>query len=504
LSASFAVTASHALNAGASATNFTQSLFVTPTGDDSTATVGDMLKPFQTILAATASANPGDVIFIHPGTYNPSSQIIKEGVNYYFYPGAHISASLDTPIINGIFEKVNVWGYGQFEGGGNYGTHGALIELSVSQSSHLEFDFARTLFTTNNYQAVLRVGTANTTADIEHLKIKGNVEMTGSGGGHLVQALQLQKGNVWYEGRVHVDTATGGTQAIEINSDVADSWIKADAYSATGPALFSSARNPHVKFEGKYETGTQGSYYTIQINDGYQGQHIIDAEVVGSININPGANNYGGVKFTGYQSCTDSPSNVGALYIQSGHNHIDATIYNSDAITFNIDGGYTLFNGVTEASSNGGTRMIDVSSGLLHWQGSNLDNNNRSDSNVISGGTLLIDSFFEHYGGNSPSNEFAFNLSGGTLEINNKFAYHQQTTGSGIVNMSGGYLKLNGAQLIQSQGTGSFAYCVKLNAGSHSGSILNNSFTNLTPFGPGSFTNEITGGGTLFYSDKLY
>jgi len=35
------------------------------------------------------------------------------------------------------------------------------------------------------------------------------------------------------------------------------------------------------------------------------------------------------------------------------------------------------------------------------------------------------------------------------------------------------------------------------------GSILNNSFTNLTPFGPGSFTNEIVGGGTLFETDKL-
>ena len=486
-----------------SSTSLTQSLFVSPSGNDGTAIVGDLHSPFQTILAATASANLGDTIFIYPGTYNPSSQIIKEGVNYY--PGAHISASLNTPIMNGTFEKVNVRGYGQFEGGGFYGTHGALINLDdVAKSSHLEFDFARTLFTTNNYQAVLRVGTANTTADIEHLKIKGDVEMTGSGGGSLVQALQLQAGNVWYEGRVHVDTATVGTQAIEINSDVADSWIKADAYSATGAALFSSARNPHVKFEGKYETGTQGSYYAIQINDGYQGQHIIDAEVVGSININPGPTNYGGVKFTGYQSCTDSPSNVGALYIQSGHNHIDATVYNSDAITFNIDGGYTLFNGLTEVANNGGTRIIDVSSGVLHWQGSNLDNNKRADSNVISGGTLLIDSFFEHYGGNYPNNEFAFNLSGGTLEINNKFAYHQQTTGSGIVNMSGGYLKLNGAQLIQSQGTGSFAYCVKLNEGSHSGSILNNSFTNLTPFGPGSFTNEITGGGTLFYSDKLY
>ncbi len=70
--------------------------------------------------------------------------------------------------------------------------------------------------------------------------------------------------------------------------------------------------------------------------------------------------------------------------------------------------------------------------------------------------------------------------------------------------MSGGYLKLNGAELVQLSGTGSYAHAIKLNESSHSGSILNNSFTNLTPFGPGSFTNEIPGGGTLFYSDKIY
>ena len=45
---------------GASATNLTQSLFVSPSGDNATAVVGDLHKPFQTILAATASANIGD------------------------------------------------------------------------------------------------------------------------------------------------------------------------------------------------------------------------------------------------------------------------------------------------------------------------------------------------------------------------------------------------------------------------------------------------------------
>ena len=70
--------------------------------------------------------------------------------------------------------------------------------------------------------------------------------------------------------------------------------------------------------------------------------------------------------------------------------------------------------------------------------------------------------------------------------------------------MSGGHLKLNGAQLIHADGTGSYAYAIDLNSEAHSGSIFNNSFTNLKPFGPGSFTNEIVGGGTLFESHKLY
>ena len=65
-------------------------------------------------------------------------------------------------------------------------------------------------------------------------------------------------------------------------------------------------------------------------------------------------------------------------------------------------------------------------------------------------------------------------------------------------------LKMNGAELVHATKTGSFAYAIDLNGQTHSGSILNNSFTNLRPFGPGSFTNEIVGGGTLFESDKLY
>ena len=98
-----------------------------------------------------------------------------------------------------------------------------------------------------------------------------------------------------------------------------------------------------------------------------------------------------------------------------------------------------------------------------------------------------------------------FNLSGGTLDIRNKVRNNIAGSNNGIVDMTGGYLRMNSAELVHATKTGSFAFAIDLNNAAHSGSILNNCFTNLTPFGnTGSFTNEIVGGGTLFESHKLY
>ena len=136
--------------------------------------------------------------------------------------------------------------------------------------------------------------------------------------------------------------------------------------------------------------------------------------------------------------------------------------------------------------SNNSGKMFDIQAGRFIWKGSAGDKEVRVNQNTVSGGELIIDSPLIHYGSSYPSNRFCFNLTAGTLEINNKLIYHQNTTGSGIIDMSGGYLKLNGAQLIHADHTGSYAYAIDLNSEAHSGSIFNNSFTNLKPFGPGS------------------
>jgi hypothetical protein len=119
-----------------SATSLTQSLFVSPSGNNSTAVVGDLHLPFQTILSATASANIGDTIIVYPGTYlSENANILKDGVNYYFYPGSFVSSS-GTPLIDATLTyPINVRSAGSFE----TNLDGQMMTLTAP-SGHFEFD----------------------------------------------------------------------------------------------------------------------------------------------------------------------------------------------------------------------------------------------------------------------------------------------------------------------------------------------------------------------------
>lgn len=65
-------------------------------GDDATALPNRFDKPYLTISAAVTAASSGDLINIHAGSYTISSNIAKDGVNFYAEEGVNLTC-LTTP-----------------------------------------------------------------------------------------------------------------------------------------------------------------------------------------------------------------------------------------------------------------------------------------------------------------------------------------------------------------------------------------------------------------------
>jgi len=481
-----------ALTGISAGTNLTQSLFVSPSGNDGTAVVGDLAKPFSTILAATASANIGDTIIVYPGTYTPASQIIKDHVNYYFHPGATVTGSI--ALMEGTFDNINVRGYGTFDVSGN------VTGISVTANGHIEVDkFVIRGITTSNRKRMAFNGSGS-----------GLLELKGTGiaegyGGATSELFSFGTGEVLADIQAF-DNTTIGDVCIDVTG-AGTKNINAYAVSISGSAVYiSTASYPEaISLTGHFETKNQSAKYAMFLYTGNGADIKIDAHIVGSIySLN---NNNHLTQIHGSQVCSASPSNDAAVSCYNGEHLLNQYLRCSTPTAYYLGdtNGQVTVTGTAQPEGQY-KRLMDVQSGKFVWRGTSFNQNIRAESNKIEGtGTVIIDSPLFHFGANYPSNEYAFylNSADATLEINNKLEYNHDTTGSGVININAGRLVLDGAQIIHGGGTGSYAYAVKLNDKAHSGSIFSNSFTNLTPFGPGSFTNEIVGGGTLFETDKL-
>ena len=483
-----------------SSTSLTQSLFVSPSGNDGTAIVGDLHSPFQTILAATASANPGDTIIVYPGVYFPSAQIGKDYINYYFYPGAIVSGSIQ--LLSGTYEKLNIRGHGTFKTKYN----GAPVGCTAN--GYFECDTVEFAGLQTSGYAGSPAFAQNVTADPKGiLQLRGDykygLDNSARAGNSFNAAIRFSAGNIIANCNCFVSSSSN-MMGIEIaTTTTTDVIFNGDVYASNGRAVYTNDRAAHVTLTGRFETGNQATYEAIYLVPAYIGRYIVNGEIIGAIRIDAGETGDSGIQIDGFQECSSSP-NASAIKIDGGYNTLNHTIRASEVI-FDVNGGETHFYGAAYVSSDSTGKLFDISAGKFVWNGMNTSTAVRALSNVVSGGELVINGPLEHYGSSYPNNTECFALSGGTLEINNKVRYHQNTTGSGIVDMSGGYLKLNGAELVHHDGTGSYAPAINLNSGNYSGSILNNSYTNLNVFGNlGTFTNESIGGGTLFYNDKLY
>ncbi len=74
------------------------SVFVAKNGNDGTGARKNLNKPFLTIGAAKTVAQSGDTIIVYAGIYN-ELDLLKDGVNYYFYPNAIVETDQPASII---------------------------------------------------------------------------------------------------------------------------------------------------------------------------------------------------------------------------------------------------------------------------------------------------------------------------------------------------------------------------------------------------------------------
>ncbi len=84
-------------------------------GVDALATRGRLTIPFKTLTAAKNAAKSGDTIMVLPGTYD-ESDLLKNGVNWYFFPGAKIDSTSENSVFatgtNAITSLIG--GHGEF------------------------------------------------------------------------------------------------------------------------------------------------------------------------------------------------------------------------------------------------------------------------------------------------------------------------------------------------------------------------------------------------------
>jgi len=86
-------------------------------GDNGTAIVGRQDKPFATPAAAVAAATSGNLIHVRPGTYNITSNLAKDGVNWYLDDGVLFENVTDGNVVfgdGGVAMTFSVTGYGRF------------------------------------------------------------------------------------------------------------------------------------------------------------------------------------------------------------------------------------------------------------------------------------------------------------------------------------------------------------------------------------------------------
>lgn len=210
-------------------------------------------ETYTTIGAAASAAVSGDLIVVFPGSYTPTAEIGKDGVDYYFCDKASVtSISAGDALFHSDGEDPDVPvgnGYGNVYG------HGFFTLTSANQ--HIFHDVGSNSASIGTYFEADTINSSGTTCvpfDAESVALVVNVRKANAGTGVLFNAAA----DITFTADRASGSGTGGL----INNSGGTSYvnIKYAKWSGAGPLLVHSNGTPTTILNGTYEgTSSSGS-----------------------------------------------------------------------------------------------------------------------------------------------------------------------------------------------------------------------------------------------------
>lgn len=260
-------------------------------GNDGTALTGRLDKPFLTLTAAKAAAASGDTISVLPGTYNEKN-LLKNGVNWYFYPGAIVAQSSavygaiwDDSVTYGTNGAVtcSIVGYGEFSNSSANGDPTAVINITNS-GTNIQMECNKISNTTSNTAAVVLTN--------GQLRLKARSSISGTntfainatGGTHYIDCYSIPSGGIGAGGSsgylyVKANTITTVLYSLIVNTSGMEIHVDADTITN------SSSSFPCVLMTGDGVVGikarkiTSSYTYTVVV-DNATTLKITDTEII--------------------------------------------------------------------------------------------------------------------------------------------------------------------------------------------------------------------------------
>jgi hypothetical protein len=215
--------------------NLNKVLFVDPNGNDTTASKGDIKRPYLTLEGAQSASSAGDLIHVFPGTYNVTTTaaagLAKDGISYYFSPRTTINKATTGAMFNASMTfQIN-------SGGTGYVNASNVATTTTGPGTGLTLNIATTL----------GVITSVTVASAGNGYIIGDtITVTGGGGNATLTVLSpnFTNGfNIYGEGNFNISGSATGVFHSDLTSVFGSVQTSIISAAGTGYNTTSNPRN---------------------------------------------------------------------------------------------------------------------------------------------------------------------------------------------------------------------------------------------------------------------